>query len=75
MTVAEQSLVIFAAERGFLEDVELSKVLLFEKALLAFAHSKYEQQLKDIDAKPDYSEEVVKFLTDLIVDFKSTQTY
>ena len=75
LSVSEQSLVIFAAERGFLEDVELAKVQPFEKALLAFAHSKYEQQLKDIDAKPVYSDEIVKVLTDIINDFKSTQTY
>ena len=75
LSVAEQSLVIFAAERGFLEDVELAKIQPFEKALLTFAHSKYEQQLKDIDAKPEYSDAIVKQLTDIITDFKSTQTY
>ena len=75
LTVAEQALVIFAAERGFLEDVELSKVLPFEKAILEFAHTKYESLLKDIDAKPDYSDEIVNKLTELVKDFKSTQTY
>jgi len=75
LTVAEQALVIFAAERGFLEDVELSKVLPFEKAILEFAHSKYDSLLKDIDAKPDYNDDIVKKLTSLVEDFKSTQTY
>ena len=75
LTVAEQALAIFAAERGFLEDVELSKVLPFEKAILEFAHTKYESLLKDIDAKPDYSDEIVNKLTELVKDFKSTQTY
>ena len=56
-------------------DVELNKVLPFEKALLAFAHSKYDSLLKDIDAKPDYSDEVVAKLTEVVKDFKSTQTY
>ena len=75
LSVAEQALTIFAAERGYLEDVELNKVLPFEKALLAFAHSKYDSLLKDIDAKPDYSDEVVAKLTEVVKDFKSTQTY
>ncbi|MBP5244763.1 MAG: F0F1 ATP synthase subunit alpha [Succinivibrio sp.] len=75
LTVAEQALVIFAAERGFLEDVDLSKVLSFEKALLEFAHSKYDSLIKDIDAKPDYSDDVANKLSDLIKDFKSTQTF
>ena len=75
LTVAEQSLVIFAAERGFLEDVEINKISAFEDALLNFARSKYADLLKAIDAKPDYNDEIVKNLTDLITDFKSTQTY
>ena len=75
MTVAEQALVIFAAERGFLEDVELAKILPFEKALLAYAHEAYEQLLKDIDAKPDYSDEVVEKLTALIKNFKASKTF
>ena len=75
LSVSEQSLVIFAAERGFLEDVELTKIQAFEQALLKFAHSKYDQQLKDIDDNPDYSDAIVKQLTDIITDFKSNQTY
>ena len=75
LTVEEQSLVIFAAERGFLEDVEINKISAFEDALLNFARSKYADLLKAIDAKPDYNDEIVKNLTDLITDFKSTQTY
>ena len=75
LTVAEQALVIFAAERGYLEDVALDKVLPFEAALLAYARQKYSDLLKGIDEKPDYNDEVVKALGDLITEFKSTQTY
>ena len=75
LTVAEQALVIFAAERGYLEDVALDKVLPFEAALLAYARQKYSDLLKGIDEKPDYNDEVVKALGDLVTEFKSTQTY
>lgn len=75
MTVSEQVLSIFAAERGFLEDVDISKVLPFEKALLEFAHSKYDSLLKGIDEKPEYSDDVVEKLTELVKEFKSTQNY
>lgn len=36
MSVAQQSLVLFAAERGYLADVELAKIGSFEAALLAY---------------------------------------
>ncbi len=38
MSVAQQSLVLFAAERGYLADVELSKIGSFEAALLAYVN-------------------------------------
>ena len=75
LSVAEMALSIFAAERGFLEDVELNKVLDFEKALLEFAHSKYDQLIKDIDANPDYNDEIVAKLGEVVKDFKASQTY
>ncbi len=75
LTVAEQSLVIFAAERGFLEDVALNKIASFESALLEFARTQHGELMKKIDAKPDYSDEIVKSLTDLITEFKSSQTF
>ncbi len=75
LSVAEQALVIFAAERGYLEDVDLKKIAAFESGLLGFAHSKYEQFVAELDAKPDYNDDVVKKLGDIITEFKSTQTY
>ncbi len=75
LTVAEQALVIFAAERGFLEDVELNKVQAFEQALLGYARTQHADLLKQIDEKPDYNDEIVKALSDLVTQFKSTQTY
>lgn len=75
LTVAEQALVIYAAERGFLEDVDLTKVLSFEAALLKFAHEKYGELIDSIDSNPDYNDEITGKLTALIQDFKSSVTY
>lgn len=75
LTVAEEALVIFAAERGYLEDVELEKILPFEAALLDFARQKYADLLKNVEEHPDYNDEVVKQFADVVTEFKSTQTY
>lgn len=75
LTVAEQALVIFAAERGFLEDVELNKIQAFEDTLLAYARTNHADFLKEIDEKPDYNDDVVKRLSDLLTEFKFTQTW
>lgn len=75
MTVAEQSIVLYAAERGYLEDVELTKVLPFEAALLAYAHSQYADFVKEIDATGNYNDEIENKLKAMLESFKSTQTW
>ncbi len=75
LSVAEQALIIFAAERGFLEDVDISKIQSFEQTLLGYARDQASDLLKQIDTTPEYNDDVVKSLTDLITKFKSTQTY
>ncbi|MWP62591.1 F0F1 ATP synthase subunit alpha [Gilliamella mensalis] len=75
MTVAEQSIVLYAAERGYLEDVELAKVLSFETALLAYAHSQYADFVKLIDETGNYNDEIESKLKALLESFKSTQTW
>ncbi|OCF93007.1 F0F1 ATP synthase subunit alpha [Gilliamella apicola] len=75
MTVAEQSIVLYAAERGYLEDVELAKVLPFETALLAYAHSQYADFVKQIDETGNYNDEIESKLKELLESFKSTQTW
>nr|WP_255305763.1 MULTISPECIES: F0F1 ATP synthase subunit alpha [Gilliamella] len=75
MTVAEQSIVLYAAERGYLEDVELAKVLSFETALLSYAHSQYADFVKQIDETGNYNDEIESKLKALLESFKSTQTW
>ncbi|WP_366518735.1 F0F1 ATP synthase subunit alpha [uncultured Gilliamella sp.] len=75
MTVAEQSIVLYAAERGYLEDVELAKVLSFETALLAYAHSQYTDFVKLIDETGNYNDEIESKLKAMLESFKSTQTW
>ncbi|MCX8649886.1 F0F1 ATP synthase subunit alpha [Gilliamella sp. B2776] len=75
MTVAEQSIVLYAAERGYLEDVELAKVLPFEAALLAYAHSQYADFVTQIDETGNYNDEIESKLKAILESFKSTQTW
>lgn len=49
MSVFDQALVIFAAERGYLADVELSKLLDFEASLLSYARGQYAEFAAEID--------------------------
>jgi F-type H+-transporting ATPase subunit alpha len=75
MSVFDQALVIFAAERGYLSDVELNKVLDFESALLSYAHSQYADLKTEIDKTGAYNDEIEAKLKKLVEDFKATQTW
>ncbi|PJG58565.1 F0F1 ATP synthase subunit alpha [Aeromonas cavernicola] len=75
MSVAQQSLVLFAAEKGYLSDVELNKIVDFEAALLSYANTQHGSLMADINAKADYNDEIVGKLTALLDSFKATQTW
>jgi F-type H+-transporting ATPase subunit alpha len=75
MSVAEMGLVLFAANEGFLKDVELTKVVAFEKALLSYAKSQSADLLASVNAKPDYNDDIASKFRALIQQFKATQTW
>ena len=75
MSVAQQSLVLFAAEKGYLSDVELNKIVDFEAALLSYSNTQHAELMAEINAKADYNDAIVGKLTALLDDFKATQTW
>ena len=75
LSVAEMALVLFAANEGFLKDVELAKVVAFEKALLSYARSQNAELLASVNAKPDYNDDIASKFKALIQQFKATQTW
>lgn len=75
MSVAQQSLVLFAAEQGYLADVELAKVSSFEVALLAFADREYFEFLQHINQTGAYDDKIEGKLKDILEKFKATQSW
>jgi F-type H+-transporting ATPase subunit alpha len=75
LSVAEMALVLFAANEGFLKDVELNKVVAFERALLSYANSEHTALLAKINEKGDYNDDIAAQLKAAIQKFKATQTW
>ena len=75
LSVAEMGLVLFAANEGFLQDVELTKIVAFERALLSYAKSEHGEMLAKINEKGDYNDDIAGQLRAVIQQFKSTQTW
>jgi len=75
MTVAEMGVVLFAANEGYLEDVEVEKVLDFEAALLSYMNAEHADFMAQVNERGEHTDEVVDALTKALDSFKSTQTW
>ena len=72
LSIAEMAVSLFAADQGFLDDVDLKKVVLFEHELLQFMRTQHAALLEKINAKPELSDEVASQLREAITTFKKT---
>ncbi|HKK14875.1 MAG TPA: F0F1 ATP synthase subunit alpha [Gammaproteobacteria bacterium] len=75
MSVAEMAVSLFAANEGFLDDVDIKKVVDFEAALLAYMRSSQAELLERIDQTPEYNDEVEGALRKAVEDFKANHAY
>ncbi|HYM41653.1 MAG TPA: F0F1 ATP synthase subunit alpha [Steroidobacteraceae bacterium] len=75
MSVAEMALSIYAVNNGYMDKVELKKVVDFEAALQAFAQSNHKPTLDAINANPKLTKENEAAMKKVIEDFVSTGTY
>jgi F-type H+-transporting ATPase subunit alpha len=66
---------LFAADHGYLDDVDLNKIVDFEHALHAYMRASKADLLNSINASADYNDEVETGLRDAVEDFKATGTW
>ena len=75
LSVAEMAVLLFAVDKGYLDDIELTKIVTFSEGLLAYMHSEQTNCLKQINQKGDYNEVIADELKTAITAFKTTQTW
>ncbi|WP_435236040.1 F0F1 ATP synthase subunit alpha [Psychromonas sp. PT13] len=75
MSVVEQALSLFAAEKGYLNDVDVEKVLDFEASLISYAKNEHAEFFAQINESGDYSDEIEGQFKSILDSFKATQTW
>ena len=75
MSIAEMGISIYAANEGFLTDIELNKILDFEAGLLSYMNSEHAELIKKINDTGDYNDDIGAQFKAEIEKFKSTQTW
>ncbi|MFH0226676.1 F0F1 ATP synthase subunit alpha [Vibrio furnissii] len=73
MSVAEQAVVIFSAEKGFLTNIALHDIAKFEDDLLSYARSNAAELLQTINTTGDYNNEIESQLFALMEAFMALQ--
>lgn len=69
MSIAEMAVSLFAAENGFLDDVEIDKIMDYEQALMAFMHSDQQALLDQINQSGDFNDDIKDGLNKALTSF------
>ena len=75
LSVEEQVVSLYALSNGFLDDVEVEKVLTFEKEFLAFMRSNHNDILSEISSSGEISDSVEAKLKESINEFKTNVSF
>jgi F-type H+-transporting ATPase subunit alpha len=70
MDVIDQVVAIYAASKGFMDEVPVKKVGAFEKALSEEIHTAHKEIYDELSAKKDLNPELIKKLEAVIVEAK-----
>ena len=74
MSVAEMAISLYAADRGYMDDIELDKIINFETALLGWMNSSQEALVADLNTG-DWNDDLEGRLKAAVEEFKSSGSW
>lgn len=75
LSVGEMAAILFAADQGYLDDVLVNRITIFEKELNAYLQTSHRDFITRINQSGEYNDEVVKTLKTIIESFKANQSW
>lgn len=75
MKVAEQAFSLYAANEGYLDDVEVAKIVDFEAAMQAYMKSNNAELIAKINDTGDFNDEIEGAMKAALVKFKESATW
>ncbi|MCW8870723.1 MAG: F0F1 ATP synthase subunit alpha, partial [Proteobacteria bacterium] len=75
MNVAEMAVSLYAVDRGFMDDVDMDKIIDFEQALIAHMNNTQEALMKEINESGDFNSDIEDKLKAGVEDFIKTGSY
>ena len=75
LSVAEMAISLFAANEGYLDDIEVTKVVDFEAALHAYMHANYADLMTKVNETAETTRSNWQAFHDVLKDFKANSTW
>jgi F-type H+-transporting ATPase subunit alpha len=75
LSVAEMAVSLFAADQGYIDDVDNDKVVDFENALHGYMDASQAELMEKINASGDYNDEIEAGLRSAVEDFKANGSW
>jgi F-type H+-transporting ATPase subunit alpha len=75
LSIADMAVSLFAANEGYLDDVDAKKVVDFEAALHGYMNSSQKALMDKINQTADYNPEIEQALHDALKEFKASHTW
>ncbi len=75
LSVAEMAFSLFAANEGFLNDVDVKKIVAYESAMLAHMKSNHADLIAQINESGDYNDDISAAMKSALDNFKANGVY
>jgi F-type H+-transporting ATPase subunit alpha len=75
LSVAEMAISLYAVNEGFIDEVDVKKVVDYEAALHAYVGANHAELMDTINATGDYNDDIANGLDKAIKDFKTNGAY
>ncbi|MCH9690783.1 MAG: F0F1 ATP synthase subunit alpha [Gammaproteobacteria bacterium] len=75
LSIASMAISVFAADQGYLKEVDVNKVLDFESALLAFMNSEYSELMAEVNESGKYNDEIAAAFKAALEKFVATSSW
>ncbi len=74
-SIAQMAVSLFAATKGYLDDIEVAKIVDFEDALQDFMKANHADLMSQINESGDYNDDIEKALNEAVEAFKSNSSW
>lgn len=75
LSVADMAIILYATYQGFLDDVPLNRVAMFEQELYRFLEVNEAEFVANINRTGDYNDEIAAKITSIVEQFKNTKDW